>query len=277
MSTTYTPPEADYGERDPLSAEFGWHDVTRGLSRILIGYAVLFGGCLLAAGMVGYAVYSILHDPKARTVSVANLWLFYGGLGILSIISLISYGIIISGKLICTLNTSERHGAKWLMFACMTCLLMGPALNFVSFRLGLQEPPEFKRGPLGFQKMRMSAGGARLQIASAVFALSSVVCFMLFLRAVAQCFEDHGRVMHVNLFLAFLALLVAAVLYLGFARRDLLLRPQVLAALGGAWLAAFLWHVGLIVSTRTCIMNGMASIRSPLEAEPDYVPSQYPG
>src|SRR3954463_3489962 len=86
-------PELDFNE--VLRMEFGWKDVSSGLSRVLMGYATLFLGTLLGFGLVAMALYGIGDDVSRRggKPSLTTLWELYLGLGILSVVGLISYVI----------------------------------------------------------------------------------------------------------------------------------------------------------------------------------------
>ncbi len=253
---------------DHLRMEFGWKDVESGLGRILVGYTVLIGGLLFCAALV---VISVLHIAKHPTTpknpNLPHLWLLYLGLGLTSLVCPISYVLILMGKIRCALNAPERNGARWLMFACLTCILMGPALNVTAGVTGMKERPDIRRGPDGIMRIRFNNVGLGMQVAGGIIGLGSLLFFMLFLRAIGRCFLDRGRILHVNLYLFFLALLVAGTLYAILQGPKPLARPALLLALLGGMVLAFFWHLVLIGTSRTCIARGLKQIRSPLEAE----------
>src|SRR5205807_1482356 len=58
------------------------------------------------------------------------------GFGVMGVAGMLSYAWIMVGKWRCLMNAPERHNAKWLMFAAMTCLGMSPALTGVGASLG---------------------------------------------------------------------------------------------------------------------------------------------
>src|SRR5262249_44622668 len=136
---------AELNER--LRMEVGWQDVGKGLSQVLFGYVTIFVGVAVGVGLVLISPYGMGGQIRTgRTPSLASLWQFYIGMGILSVIGLIGYIIIIGGQFKCMMGAAERHGARWFMFACITCLLIGPAFHFTSGFAGLQRYPELKRG-----------------------------------------------------------------------------------------------------------------------------------
>jgi hypothetical protein len=130
---------------------------------------------------------------------------------------------------------------------------------------GLQTAPELKRGPEGFRQMKFTTFGAGMQIASGVIGFGSLVLFVLFLRAIAKCFEAHSRIWLADAYLTFLAALVGASVFAGFKIEQFLNKPFLLIALGAAWLVAFLGYLSLIIIVRGCISRGLASMRSPLD------------
>jgi hypothetical protein len=262
--------EEDYAKEniEHLRSEFGWKEVESGLGRILLGYSALIGGLLLCFGLVGISVYYMLKYPTtASNPNLGYLWLFYLGLGLTGLVCPIAYVIILMGKVRCALSAPERHGARWLIFACLTCILMGPALNVGACVTGMKERPDIRRGPGGFARIRFSKTGLGMQVASSIIGLASLLFFVLFLRAVGQCFLDRGRILLVNSYLFFLMLLVAGILYVALADRKLLFKPAVVLGLGGGLVLGFFWYLFLVATFRTCISNGLAQIRPPLEAE----------
>src|SRR5215470_5520446 len=104
-----------------------------------------------------------------------------------------------SGQWRCLHGSSERHGARWLMFFCLTALLAGPVINGASMWGGVQRYPELRRGFAGLNQLQFTVAGRHMQLASvSAFALYSIV-FMLFLRAVARCHGSSGHVVLVNI------------------------------------------------------------------------------
>jgi hypothetical protein len=255
---------------DPLRLEFGWREVSSGLGRILLGHFVLIIGTLLCVGLVVYALFNLKPMPdglvgKDQIPHLGYVWAFYIGFGVLSLIWLFGYGMIVAGEWRCLMSAPERHGCKWLMFACMTGLLMGPALNVAAGVTGMEKAPNYRNGPAGFAQVKFTKLGSQMQMASGVLGFSSFLFFMLFLRSVARCFQDTARLAHITAYLLLTGLLTSGTSYLAFANPQLLLQRRVLFGVGIGWLIAFVWYLGLVGSMRTCIDQGLAMVRSPLD------------
>jgi hypothetical protein len=152
------------------------------------------------------------------------------------------------------------------MFACMTGLLMGPALNVAAGITGVEKAPSYRRGPAGFADVKFTRTANNMHMASGVLGFGSFLFFMLFLRAVARCFEDNARIAHISVYLLLNGMLTSATIYLVYGNAQLLRQPRVLLGVIIAWVVSFLWYLGLISSIRTCIAKGLGTIRSPLDA-----------
>jgi hypothetical protein len=249
---------------DNLREEFGWHGVAEGLGKVLLSYAILFGGTLLGIGLAIGALYlALAKDRNANDLT--HVWVFYIGLGMLSVVGIISYFMLLGGKWRCLIGAPERNHSRWLMFTCMTCIIMGPALNIVVGWTGMEKRPAFKQGVLGFKEIRYSKFGSTMQVASGALGLASQLFFLLFLLATARSFEHKGCINHVNLFLALFVLLIGTTVFLALGHRKLLFTPRVLIALGSAWVIASIWYLVVIAKVRNCIIAGMKSIKSPLD------------
>jgi hypothetical protein len=267
MSFADTQEENPPSNIDRLRMEFGWHEVSRGLGRILLGYFVALGGTVLCVVLVVYALLNLGGTQNKDGPYLGYVWAFYIGFSALSLIWLFGYGMIVAGQWRCLMNAPERSGAKWLMFACMTGLLMGPALNVGACVAGIEQPPNYRRGPAGFTRVKFTHTGTQMQVGSGLLSFSSFVFFILFLRAVARCFEDPVRLAHVTLYLVVSGVLTAATLFVGLGSPKLLAERPVVIGLGAAWIVAFIWYLCLIGVMRGCIIHGMSQIRSPLDVE----------
>src|SRR5262245_59714438 len=173
---------------DHLRREFCWTEVRSGLGRILLGYLILIGGFALAGGLLAAAVIHVIKvggaNPGAnpRNLHFGVFWLFYRGLGVITLTCLFGYGSIVIGYWRCLVNVPERNGARWLLFTSMTCVLMGPAINTAASFV-MEKGIELKRGPEGLAHIEFTPFAKKLQIAGALTSMLSLVCFMLFLRA----------------------------------------------------------------------------------------------
>jgi hypothetical protein len=257
------------GRDDPLREEFGWSEVATGLSRILLAYLVGVLGIGLGVGLlVAGALGRELKLFATNVRETSELFVFFGT-GIVVISGLISYGMILAAKRRCVLGAPERHGAKWLIFACILCLLLGPAISFLTSLSGegSQNYKAMRNGKEGIAELQFTSAGSIAQLASFVVSTASEVFFILFLRAVARCFSNEFCTWFATLYLIFTCLLLGGTVQVVMLIRDsVTLHPQALIGLGLAWLLNGVFYIVLILLTRVCIGNGLSKIRSPLAA-----------
>jgi hypothetical protein len=267
-----TPHSNELNER--LRMETGWDDVASGLGRILFGYVVFLLGVAVGVTLVLVSAYGWLFGDGARPnrlPSISVMWQFYIGLGILSVIGVFGYLIIMGGQWKCLHGASERHGARWLMFFCLTALLAGPALNGASFYGGVQRYPELRRGLRGLSQIQFTVAGRHMQFASAAATGLYSLLFLLFLRAVARCHDSSRHLVLVNVGIVLVILLLGGTVYTGYLafKGDLpddtpiLQDPRVWVA--GGWLVLFIYYLFLIGSLRNCVKESLARVRSPLD------------
>src|SRR5262249_765971 len=245
--------------REHLQFELGWTEVRRGLGLILRGYFLIIGGAILLGTAIAVV---IMLDPKDRAKipwQVREVGPFLG-LALFGILCLYAYGCIIVGHWRCLMNVPERRGARWLMFACLTGILAGPALNFAAGCTGVQTQPKIERGLDGIKDVKYTTEGAVMQIGSIGVALLGNVLFILFLRAVARCFEDSGRVLVVHLYLIFTALLLAGTVYLPFARIAPVMFFGYVLALGMGWVLNFFAYLAVVFIIRGGITSGLTRL-----------------
>jgi hypothetical protein len=254
-----------------LRMETGWNDVVSGLGKVLLGYLIFIVGTVIGVGLiVGSAVSSLLAQgaQAGGLPPMGAIWMLWIGLGILSVVGTWGYLTIIGGQWMCLHGASERHGARWLMFFCLTSLLAIPALDIASCIGGnLQRGPDLQRGAHTFREMRFSKSARFMQVASAGSGLLYSVFFLLFLRAVARCHGASAHVALVNIYLIAVGALVAisvGVIFLGLRGK---LPPSIDPALwlSGAWVLCFLCYLLLIGAIRSCVSRSIARVRSPLD------------
>jgi hypothetical protein len=259
-------PEVEQNER--LRMELGWGEVAKGLTQVLVGYGVLFLGMVIGIGLVVISMFG-LRDAlmKGGRPHNGDLWQFYIGLGIISVIGLISFGIVVGGQFKCMMYASERQGARWFMFMCMACLLLGPAFHAAAGIASRQALAEIKNNPAKMRDLQFGPFAHRMQMTGFVISMVYPLCFILFLRAIAACLRSPIHVMVVNIFLVFAAVLVAATGYVLYNHPpgSMVLPPVEALALGGGWLVLGVLYIMLIVLTRICITTVMARVKSPLE------------
>jgi hypothetical protein len=188
------------------------------------------------------------------------------GTGLIALSSLFSYGFILAGKWRCLMNAPERHAAKWLIFSCMLCLVIGPALNILTSMggEGAQNYKQIRKIQEGTADLKFNSVGGILQLLGTVLSIVSALVFVLFLRAIACCFSSRILLAIIYLYLLYSALLLGITGQLFFASPKSLTRPDVALALGVGWLLSGLGYLFVVFVTRICIARGTALIRSPL-------------
>ena len=240
-----------------LRFELGWTEVRGGLGLILRGYILLI---VAAVMLVTLAVVFLTLSPQQKAkipwqLREVGLWM---GLGLFGLLSLYCYGCVLVGHWRCLMNVPERRGARWLMFGCLTCILAGPALNFASNLTGVEKGVKWERGIAGVKELRMTKEGTIMAVGSAGVQALGGILFILFLRAVAGCFEDRSRITLVNVYLVLSIVLIVGTVFLTVTARDfegLLKRALLLAA---AMLENFLGYLFVIGMVRGGITRGLA-------------------
>jgi hypothetical protein len=253
----YAEPSHELIAAGHLRFELGWTEVRRGLGLILRGYFLLIGAAVVLGIAIGVAL-SLSPQQRAKIpwqIREIALWL---GLGLFGIVAIYCYGCIVVGHWRCLMNAPERRGARWLMFGCLTCILAGPGLNLASNLTGVEKQPKLERGINGLKEIKMSKEAAIMQVGSAVVQVLGSVLFILFLRAVANCFEDRARVVLVDLYLVFSVVLLIATLYMAFKAGDFEALFRYALVLGLGWLANFAAYLIVVIVVRSGISRGLA-------------------
>jgi hypothetical protein len=260
-----------------LAAETGWPEVRRGLNRILLAHLVLIG---LLAGLVGLVLYVATQplpkhpDREVSAVEVVAL-LALAGFFFAMLYCLV---LAVRGHWGCLMHAPERYAAKWFMFAVILFRLVSPTIGFAAgfLSIGLTPPPEsahHNKAPdsaAGYVRdlqdypTRVSEDqtGSALMVLSGLVALAADVAFILFLRAVARCFEDDLRVRLADIYLLLVVGLFVAGVAVQFAAPELRTDPRYFLAMAGGYGVAFLWYLGLLLSTSTCIAGALERPRA---------------
>jgi hypothetical protein len=263
-----------YGEalspemNERLRMEVGWTDVGRGLGQILVGYLIGFTGFVVGFGLVAWAVYGLPDDNgtfKPRTPSVSHLWQLYFGLAILVLVTLYAYAYVAGGLFRCMMGSSERHGARWFMFAALVCMFMGPAFHVAAGIVGIQRGPDFNRASTALNEIKLNQTGQNLQLIGFAIGLAYPLCFLLYLRAAASCLQARIHVLLLNLFLLFAFPLVALTGYSIYDDTFATKNAQVAALLNLGWMGLSLGYLAIIFIMRLCILKTMERVRSPLD------------
>jgi hypothetical protein len=222
------------------------------------------GGCLFVVALHGRELEIL---PKGGNKNTVDVLIIVAAL-VTGATSLISYGMVMAGKWRCLMGAPERRAAKWLMFTCMLCMLVGPMMNvaFSVFGAGADNFRAIKKGYDGVEDVKFESTGAILQLVGFAMSLSSTVLFVLFLRAVGSCFNSNVLVSAIHLYLLYLALLVGGTVQVSLMGPKTLMKPDILLALALGWLGFVVGYVVIIVATRICIFNGLNRVQSPLAA-----------
>jgi hypothetical protein len=262
-----------------LLAETGWEEVSKGLIRILFAHLLLIATIILFAGVLIFAGSEVdVANPGSKVttflvVAMVGLALVFG-------MTIISAGMIVYGQWRCLMFAPERCGAKLLMFGVLFCTITGPALS-MSFGLskwGTPPPPPTRPKKLTatdafmqraeFYRDNLTAQSTTgyVELACAGLGALANLMFILFLRAVARCWDDRVRVLIVDFYLGFALLLYGAGVYLFVIKPQLILqKPEFLLYLGVGWIAQMLWYLFLLLLISAGISYGVANRRSPLD------------
>src|SRR5262245_15022685 len=188
--------------------ELGWGEVAGGLGRIVFGYflgsfGVATGLFLLILSFTGVPL-KVFNKGDVIAIELT----FTAGLIILGASFLGSYYYIWSGKFRCMLHAPERYGTRWLMFGTLLCLTVSPVLEIaVGFTGdGYANYAALKRGEALNNLFNMMA---ILQIFGLVAGLLATILFVLFLRAIALCFDSQMCLLAIYTYLFFNVLLIA--------------------------------------------------------------------
>jgi hypothetical protein len=249
---------------DHLSVELGWKEVSKGLMKILMGYGLWVLGDVIGLILILMPMIAVGFKFTAH-LSLGYLWMFYAGMGLLSVISIFSMGIIMGGKWKCIINASERHGCRWLIFLCLASMAVSAALSILSSLAGLKVRPELARGVAGLMQVQFSSVGIIFNLTSVGLGMLYTCTFALFLRAIAQCMESRWHVRMVDLFLSLFVPLMLATVYLIY--RILMGDHNVirmLLPLGAGWIICFVYWLAMIFMIRSCILKTMENVRDPI-------------
>jgi hypothetical protein len=250
---------------DCLTVELGWAEVAKGLTKILVGYGIWIMGSFFGLMLVLMPLIESGFKIESTRLRLGQLWMFYAGLGLLSIIGMLSFGIIMGGKWRCIISASERNGCRWLMFLCLASLAMSMALSVLSSVSGMKVQPEFSKGVIGLGRARFTSAGIIFNLGSVALSMAYTCTFALFLRSVAQCMDSRWHVRMVDLFLSFFVPLALASVYLIYkvlTTDQNVLKLLLLVAVG--WVACFIYWLVMIVLVRSCILKTLARVREPM-------------
>jgi hypothetical protein len=107
------------------------------------------------------------------------------------------------------------------------------------------------------EKLDPWSAGNLLQLVSAGLGLFGSLVFNQFLRSVAICFQDRGRVRSVDLNLGFMGLLLGGSIGTLFFVKRVSFRTEFFPWLVTGWLLCFIWHLYLVHSAYRCVDEGL--------------------
>jgi len=251
---------------EQLRMESGWTEVGKGLGQILLGYLIIVGGSGIGMGMIMAALFGMPdeHGGKLKSLKSGTLWVLYLGLGIMVLINFFGYVTVARGQFRCMMSASERKGARWFMFLCMTCLFIGPAFNIVAGIAGAERSLDLERYQ-SFTEMKYTQTGQTLRLTGFALGLLYPLGLVLFLRAVACCMHSPALVMMLNLFLLYSLGLVGWTGYILYDPRYTLTQGPLMQGLTLGWVVLVVGYLVLIGLTRFCVLKTMERVRSPLD------------
>jgi hypothetical protein len=249
----------------------GLRDLRKGLNCVLLGYLCSAAALLGAAGIVWYLIAQTTGTTQARKAADdASIVIFTLAL-LLPLTGLASLVLVVRGKWLCLMSAPEKCHAKWMMFLSILCILAGPLLNWSTLLHRDDKPADRGRPANAMSVARIQSEieaykegfpelstHAYVKLAGKGIGMLSGVFFVLFLRAMAQSWGSWVRARLAELYLLFVAVLVAGVVVLIRNPSYLLERPQLLLGLGAGWLLAVLWYFCLILSTSIAISYRLA-------------------
>jgi hypothetical protein len=267
QTLSYVPRE-QCNQPDPT---IGLSELRRGLWLVVLGYLAMIA-LLVGAGLGLWLAFSESAAASGSRAAAEDLEvILFAGAMVFLLLGLASIALVIRGKWVCLMHAPETFHAKWFMFGAIVCILTGPALNFGSSLIGEQPPNSARKS----KAARVTAVIRRdyeeykkgvptldtrgwTKVAGDIAGLLSSIFFVLFLRAVALCWGYQGRARFAELYLVFLAVLVAGIVVLLRNPTYMIHRPQLLLGLAGGWLLSGVWYFLLIIAT----ISGLHAVRT---------------
>jgi hypothetical protein len=268
-----TPDEAE------VRAEFGWPEVRRGLNRILLAHLILLTCAGALVGLIIYAAGQPMPKHPDKEVSAVEVVALLA-LAVMFFAMLYCLYLAVRGHWNCLMSAPERYHAKWFIFAAILFRLVSPTFGIAAGFLSIGTPgqriaarseaaPDSATGYLRDmrqypERVSEDSMSAYLMVASGLVSLASDVAFILFLRAVAYCFEDDLRVRLADMYLFLVVTLFVAGVVVQLTAPHLRNDPRYYLIMGAGYGLAFLWYLGLLLSTSTCIAAALAKPRAAL-------------
>ena len=179
-----------------LHSERSWDRVSAGLGRTMMGYVVGVLGVCVGVGLSAPSAWMMMHG---KTMKPEHIWMFFVGLAILKLSWLFAWGLVVGGHFQCLMASTERHGAKWVIFFCLTCVIMGPVLYFLAWFGGLSSSMKWDLGLAGVQKVRFNTLGLGMLVGSAIADGLYILSFWYYLGVVAKCIRSRPAILMVGM------------------------------------------------------------------------------
>jgi hypothetical protein len=240
----------------------GLRDLRKGLNCVLLGYLCTAAALLGTAGIVWYLIVQTTGTSQTRQAADDASVVIFTLVLLLPLTGLASLVLVVRGKWLCLMSAPEQCHAKWMMYLSILCILAGPLLNWGTLLMKDDKPADRGRPANSMSVARIQyeidsykeglpelSTRAYVKLAGKGIGLLSGVFFVLFLRAMAQSWGSRVGARLTELYLLFVAVLVAGVVVLIRNPSYLLQRPQLLLGLGVGWLLSVLWYFGLILGT----------------------------
>jgi len=244
-----------------LRCEGSWSEVSSGLTKVLLGYLVFAFGLMLAGACISGSVLPLMNK---KMLKVEHIWMFYIGGAVLKIATLTAWGMVISGQFRCLMSSTERHGARWVIFFCLTCVVMSPVLHWAAWIGGLASPIRWNLGPEGFQRVRFSMLGLYLLAASAISSGLYLLSFWYYLGTVARCLEAPRAGLMVGMFTLIVGPAIGGTAYLMFSNVDRQRFELVAAVTAAFWLAVPVYWFLMVVVVKRTIDQTLGLVKDPL-------------
>lgn len=256
----YTLPYAPEPAEAMADPTIGLEDLRKGLCSILIGYLVALATAVAMGALIAYLILKVKAAENSREAWGDASTIMIAGSGAAFLAGLYSVSMIVRGKWLCLMRAPEQCNARWLMFGSILCLFVSPALNFGSYLIGESKAPparkdqkesgtEWVRRGIDEYKEGLMTRNTRgwIKLCGNGAGLLSSVLFVLFLRALALCWDNVVQARLAELHLMLMGLLAAGAIHLLLYPVKWVAHPQLLVALAGGWLLCVVWYFVLIV------------------------------
>jgi hypothetical protein len=178
----------------------------------------------------------------------------FAGILLASVAIPVGYGLLLAGLWRCLMHAPQRQRAREWMLLCLLCLLVGSfMLTAAHFSGGLANYGPVFRGPEALDEVNLLAAATLLQLGAVAFLLLGSLLFNHFLRILRNCLDEGSPSQGTNAYFFIVFLLVGASVGDCLPIAPLESRQLLFWGLALGWLAAWVWHVVLVLGTRRYI------------------------